>query len=87
MRDAICLAQGTGGGGGLQRVLQTVYLVYLYMESTLRTLSSFDNFICSYTILAVAALDLSVFRLLDNGFGISSYPEDTFAGLSELTFL
>ena len=57
------------------------------MELTLRTLSSFDNFICSYTILAVAALDLSVFRLLDNGFGISSYPEDTFAGLSELTFL
>lgn len=35
----------------------------------------------------VAASAWSLFRALDNGFEVTSYPEDTFAGLSELTSL
>ena len=35
----------------------------------------------------VTSFGCSISRLLDNGFEVTSYPEGTFAGLSELTFL
>ena len=35
----------------------------------------------------VASFRCAVSRLLDNGFEVTSYPEGTFTGLSELTFL
>lgn len=46
-----------------------------------------DTVILRLSLSMVAASTWSLFRSLDNGLEVTSYPEDTFAGLSELTFL